>query len=54
MENDNIEHVYTWDNFFTEGVIKDKLYKLDKWFNFDENKKSKVKLNLVEACCINY
>jgi len=22
------------------------LYKLDKWFNFDENKKSKVKLNL--------
>lgn len=45
VENDNIEHVYTWDNF-TEGVIKDKLYKLDKWFNFDENKKSKVKLNL--------
>lgn len=44
-EMGNIDYVYSWDDF-ENGVVKDKLYKLNRWFDFNEDKKSKVKLNI--------
>ena len=39
------EHTYSWDDF-TDNVVGDKLNKLSDWFNFDESKRSRNKLNM--------
>lgn len=45
IENDHIQHLYTWDRF-SEKVVKEKMYKLNNWFNFDEDNKTTSKINI--------